>query len=117
MRSIAILVMLSLSSFLASGQGKNTIWCFGDSAGIDFRNRLSPVVFQSGINTKGTAASISDSLGNLLFYSGSPDIRYLNNGVLKAIIYNNRHVKCGIMKWLSFPVRKILISIMFFTLA
>jgi len=91
MRSIAILVMLSLSSFLASGQGKNTIWCFGDSAGIDFRNRLSPVVFQSGINTKGTAASISDSLGNLLFYSGSPDIRYLNNGVLKAIIYNNRH--------------------------
>ena len=89
-----LIVLLSFACLFSNGQGKNTIWCFGDSTGIDFRNISSPSVFESGINSKGTCASISDSLGNLLFYAGSPDIRYFNNGVLKAIVY--KKITC---KW------------------
>ncbi len=74
-------------------QHRNAIWCFGDSSGIDFRNTFSPSVFVSGINSKGTCASVSDSLGNLLFYTGTPDIRYFNNGILKAIVYNKDHLQ------------------------
>ena len=93
MKNWTLIVLLFLTYLISNGQGKNTIWCFGDSTGIDFRNISSPSVFESGINSKGTCASISDSLGNLLFYAGSPDIRYFNNGVLKAIVYNKDHLQ------------------------
>jgi hypothetical protein len=79
---------------MLKGQGRNSIWCFGDSAGIDFRNTLSPSAFVSGLNSKGTCATISDSLGNLLFYCASPDIVGFWNGVLPlGIIYNMDHQK------------------------
>jgi hypothetical protein len=51
------------------GQGRNSIWCFGDSAGIDFSDTANPVPCFSTVNGRGTCASISDSLGNLLFYA------------------------------------------------
>ena len=93
MKNYLFIWLFFLVCSFSNGQGRNSIWCFGDSAGIDFRNISSPTVFESGINSKGTSASISDSLGNLLFYAGSPDIRYFNNGVLKAIVYNKDHLQ------------------------
>ncbi len=50
-------------------QYKNTVWCFGDSVGINF-NTLTPTLFNSGIDSRGGVVSIADSLGNLLFYAG-----------------------------------------------
>lgn len=52
-------------------QNKNSIWCFGDSAGIDFRNLSNPVPISTGMDGRGGCSSISDSAGNLLFYSFS----------------------------------------------
>jgi hypothetical protein len=43
-------------------------WCFGDSAGINF-NTTPPSAFKSAVKSRGSCASISDSLGNLLFYA------------------------------------------------
>lgn len=48
-------------------------WCFGDSAGIDFKNLTNPVAANSVLRVRGTCASICDSSGNLLFYCGTPN--------------------------------------------
>ena len=52
-----------------SAQFKNSIWIFGDSAGIDFSNVNNPVPIISGMDGRGSSASICDSAGNLLFYA------------------------------------------------
>ena len=49
-------------------QKENAVWCFGDSAGIDFNDVANPTLLISGMNAKGTCATIADSIGNLLFY-------------------------------------------------
>jgi len=50
-------------------QYSNKIWCFGDSAGISFINPNFPFSFSTGMDCRGSCASISDMSGNLLFYS------------------------------------------------
>lgn len=50
------------------GQNANSIWVFGDSAGIDFSNINNPIPINSGMDERGSCASISDTSGNLLFY-------------------------------------------------
>jgi hypothetical protein len=47
---------------------RGNVWCFGDSAGINF-NTTPPSAFTSAVKSRGSCASISDSLGNLLFYA------------------------------------------------
>ena len=50
-------------------QNKNTIWCFGDSAGINFNDPLNPLPISTSLDTRGSCVSIADSTGNLLFYA------------------------------------------------
>ena len=66
---IAIIFLLFLSSVNCIAQQQNFNWCFGDSAGVDFNNLGSPQPFGSGLRTRGSCASISDSSGNLLMYA------------------------------------------------
>ena len=49
-------------------QNQNNIWCFGDSAGIDF-NSITATPIASGMRGRGGCTSVADSTGNLLFYS------------------------------------------------
>ncbi|MBA3283777.1 MAG: T9SS type A sorting domain-containing protein [Nitrosopumilus sp.] len=58
-------------SFTSSlyGQNRNSIWCFGDSALIDFSNTSNPVVGASSMDGRGSCASIADTSGNILFYA------------------------------------------------
>ena len=94
MRNWNLTILFSLACLISSGQGKNSIWCFGDSAGIDFRNISSPSIFGSGMNSKGSCATVSDSLGNLIFYCATPDIVNFNNGVMPlGIVYNRNNEK------------------------
>ena len=59
-----------LFSFLQStAQNANSIWVFGDSSGIDFRDTSNPVPIITGMDGRGSCASISDSTGNLQFYA------------------------------------------------
>lgn len=92
MRRNAFVVLFFLACLIANGQGRNSIWCFGDSAGIDFRNTSNPVTFTSGMNSVGTCATISDSHGDLIFYCSTPDINGFNSGVYPlGIVYNRDH--------------------------
>jgi hypothetical protein len=59
-------------------QNQNSIWCFGDSAGIDFRNISSPLLFSTGMDVRGSCTSISDKNGNLLFYTGTKGVNAFN---------------------------------------
>jgi hypothetical protein len=61
-----ILIIFSVS--LCHAQNRNTVWIFGDSAGIDFSSLNNPVPIFSGMDARSSCANISDSIGNLLFY-------------------------------------------------
>ena len=66
----AIITTLILFHFnFCSAQDRNSIWCFGDSAGIDFRNTNNPVPYLTGMDGRGSCVSYSDSVGNLVLYS------------------------------------------------
>jgi hypothetical protein len=65
---ISILLTQSLSA-----QFTDRYWAFGDSAGIDFKNLANPQPANSILRVRGACASICDSAGDLLFYSGSPN--------------------------------------------
>ncbi len=71
----------------ALSQNRNSIWCFGDSAGIDFRIPGSPVLFTSIIRSKGDCSSVADENGNLLFYVGGDSTLTSLGGK----IYNRNH--------------------------
>jgi hypothetical protein len=74
MRVVRILLVLVVVLFFGNSSAQNTdrYWVFGDSAGIDFSNLASPAPVHSILQSRGTCASICDSVGNLLFYCGSP---------------------------------------------
>lgn len=81
-------VLLICCSCISFSQNRNNIWCFGDSAGIDFNNLSSPVVIASGMNSRGTCATIADASGNLLFIAaGCPDKVVIGN-LLSGKIYD-----------------------------
>lgn len=63
---------------LAQAQGENNTWCFGAYTGIDF-NTVPPTFFQHAMYTQEGCASISDPVGNLLFYANS------------GVVYNRQH--------------------------
>ena len=53
--------------YLCFSQNRNSVWVFGDSAGIDFSNLSNPIPFSSGMDGRGSCASIADTNGALLF--------------------------------------------------
>jgi hypothetical protein len=57
-------------------QNQNSIWIFGDSAGIDFTNIQNPIPIFSAMDGRGSCTSIADSNGNLIMYSAV--LGYLN---------------------------------------
>lgn len=58
-------------------QRQNSVWVFGDSAGINF-NINTTVPISSGMDGKGSCVSISDTSGQLLFYA------YTRSGISAA---------------------------------
>ena len=62
------IILILFSFFGAYSQNRNSVWVFGDSAGIDFSNVANPVPITSGMDGRGSCVSISDILGNLQFY-------------------------------------------------
>ncbi len=82
---------LLLNTF-SYAQSRNINWCFGDSAGINF-NTGTPVPFSTSMDSRGSCTSISDSLGNLLFYTTAPDRDLYLEGYSKlTCVYNRNHV-------------------------
>jgi hypothetical protein len=69
-RLIILLLMSFYASFLPA-QKAEYIWTFGDSAGINFNNLSTPQPITTSMRSRGSCVSISDSLGNLLFYANT----------------------------------------------
>src|ERR1051325_2152397 len=65
------LILFALSLFESSAQKQNTIWCFGDSVGIDFNNTSNPVPVHSAMDGRGSCVSIANKDGSLLFYANT----------------------------------------------
>ena len=65
---IIVAIIISAFSFSAYSQKQNNIWCFGDSAGIDFNNVSNPITFSSSLDSRGSCVSIADTNGQLFFY-------------------------------------------------
>ncbi len=66
LRNIIVLLVLSIN--ICHAQYKNSVWCFGDSARIDFVNGTA-TAGSSVVRSRGTCTSIADSADNLLFYT------------------------------------------------
>jgi len=88
---VRLLRLLFLFSFLINRAYcqclQDAVWCFGDSAGIDFSDTSNISVFTSAAFGEEACTSISDCSGNLLFYTG-------NYQILQDIfsIYNYDHL-------------------------
>ncbi|MEO8085848.1 MAG: T9SS type A sorting domain-containing protein [Bacteroidota bacterium] len=68
-------------------QQRNSIWCFGDSAGIDFTNIQNPLPISSSLDTRGSSVSIADSTGALLFYANTR----ANTGAFTTLVWNKNN--------------------------
>ena len=68
-----MLSLLSIISFASNAQFTDRFWAFGDSAAINFKNLNNPVPDSCILRVRGTCFSICDSLGDLIFYGGSPN--------------------------------------------
>jgi hypothetical protein len=93
MPRLLLLFILFTTSLFA--QFTDRYWAFGDSAAIDFKNLTNPQPANSILRVRGTCASICDSVGDLLFYCGSPNwARWLaiNNIFTDGTVVNKNHV-------------------------
>lgn len=79
---IIILFTLLFSHTLASAQHRADKWYFGVLAGLDFTSGSPTAISPSSINTNEGCSSISDSLGNLLFYTDGVTVWNRNHTVM-----------------------------------
>jgi hypothetical protein len=82
-----IIVFLMISN-LCHAQYKNSVWCFGDSARIDFVNGTA-IAGSSAVGSRGTCTSIADSANNLLFYTADdPNYNNVPGYIRRGTVYN-----------------------------
>ncbi|MGV6846428.1 MAG: T9SS type B sorting domain-containing protein [Lutibacter sp.] len=81
MKRIGFISLILFPLFLFA-QNEAAIWYFGNRAGLDF-NSGSPVVLTDGlINTYEGCATISDSNGNLIFYTDGVQVWDRNHNIM-----------------------------------
>jgi Secretion system C-terminal sorting domain len=70
-RALLIYICTLYCFSISNAQNRSNIWLFGDSVKVAFNNQINPIA-SSGYNHSSEAcASISDSSGQLLLFSGS----------------------------------------------
>jgi len=89
-----LLLIGSLKALPTLAQYSNNNWTFGDSCGVRFNAAGIDSFYITNVKARGTCASISDSLGNLLFYASSPNLTNWQSGYNKVgIIHSKNHQK------------------------
>ncbi len=66
-----IFIIFVCYAFPVLGQNRNSVWCFGDSALIDFGDTSNLIIGTCGFDTRGSCASISNQSGELLCYANT----------------------------------------------
>ncbi len=88
MKHKAIIILIFLTEIVCA-QNRNSVWCFGDSAGIDFSSG-TPVVFSSGMDGRGSCVSVADQSGKLLYYTST--LPYLGpNAFYTTYVFDSTH--------------------------
>ncbi len=86
MKRALLLLLFAFYSLTSFSQKQGNIWCFGDSAGIDF-NQSPPTTFTSSVRNRGSCCSIADTNGSLLFYANTRAGRVGNT----TQVWSNNH--------------------------
>jgi hypothetical protein len=81
-----VIIFLLLLSCVPLQAQRGNVWCFGDSAALDF-NGGAPVPGASSVVSRGSCVSIADTSGNFLFYANTDGCRWNYSG----LIYNTNH--------------------------
>jgi hypothetical protein len=71
LKYFAIVFAFILQTINVTAQKEGNIWCFGDSVLIDWNDAENPTFGKSSSVNRGSASSIADSTGSLLFYYGN----------------------------------------------
>ncbi|MBK9423810.1 MAG: T9SS type A sorting domain-containing protein [Bacteroidetes bacterium] len=86
LKTIAIILFI-LSACAPMKAQRGNIWCFGDSAALDF-NGGAPNPGSSSVVSRGSCVSIADTNGDLLFYGNT---RSQASGPKTGLIWNRNH--------------------------
>lgn len=86
MKPLLTFYLVCLTLFGAA-QNRNSVWCFGHNAAIDFNGSI-PVPDSSAVISRGSCVSICDTLGNLLFYASDDTVSMTTGPVNGAKVYS-----------------------------
>jgi len=82
-KKLFALLFLIFSSILGFAQKEANIWYFGEYAGLDFNSGAPAVLLNSQLTTSEGVATISNSNGNLLFYTDGTTIWNRNQTIMQ----------------------------------
>ncbi|MFY9241464.1 MAG: T9SS type B sorting domain-containing protein [Polaribacter sp.] len=76
-------LLFLLLTVCISAQREADNWYFGNKAGISFKNPRTDILIDGEMNTPAGCASISDSEGNLLFYTNGETVFNKNHEIME----------------------------------
>ena len=82
LRIIIITGLILFMPYLGFSQGEFNKWYFGNKAGVDFNSGSPIALANSQMSVWRASVSVSDSLGNLLFYSDGQHVWNRNHQVM-----------------------------------
>ncbi|MBL7916416.1 MAG: T9SS type A sorting domain-containing protein [Bacteroidia bacterium] len=88
-KPLFLVIAFSIIACGMEAQNRNSIWCFGDSASIDFSSGIATPI-SSGMDGRGSCASIADESGNLLFYAATMPA-YSATLAYSTLVYDRNH--------------------------
>jgi hypothetical protein len=92
-RTLFLILALSIIVWDVQAQKRGAVWCFGDSALVDFSDTSNIGLGTSAVRSRGSCASICDSSGSLLFYSSYDyDVNSIGGPAFQnGEIFNSQH--------------------------
>ena len=82
MKKLFFLIFFLIKAVIVFAQGENNNWYFGSKAGVNFSTIPPQAIDNSEMDTFEGVATVSDSLGHVLFYSDGRRIWNKNNSIM-----------------------------------
>ncbi|WP_036150988.1 T9SS type B sorting domain-containing protein [Maribacter forsetii] len=82
MKKFISIALIVISTYTLQAQKEAAIWYFGKNAGLDFNSGTPVALTDSAMNTEEGCSTVSDSNGNLLFYTDGSTVWDRNHNVM-----------------------------------